>query len=102
MYLLILFLAFSMYGKNMFMTHGFNYSYSSYGSYGVEQTIFPIAWDVRSANNLILAWQDIYDVSTPNPVTAILAEAKESGFNAALLRSELTDKQFPLQPGDRS
>ncbi len=100
MYLLILFLAFSMYGKNMFMTHGFNYSYSSYGSYGVEQTIFPIAWDVRSANNLILAWQDIYDVSTPNPVTAILAEAKESGFNAALLRSELTDKQFPLQPGD--
>ncbi len=88
----------SAFSLNRWQTHGHNYSYTSYGS-SDSTVIFPVAWDVRSANNLILAWQDIYGFSS-NPVSEILEDSYKSGFNAALIRSELTDKQFPEQPGD--
>ena len=93
----VMFFAGTAFSLNRWQTHGHNYSYTSFGS--VDSTvIFPVAWDIRSANNLILVWQDIYGFSS-NPVSVILDDSYESGFNAALIRSELTDKQFPEQPG---
>lgn len=91
--------AFPLFGENMWQSHGHNYSYSSYSFPDEEKVIFPVAWDVRSANNLIMAWQNIYGISGSNPVLSILEESREFGFNTAIIRSELADKWFPDQTG---
>ena len=93
-------IAFPLFAENMWQSHGHNYSYYSYGSPEEEKVIFPVVWDVRSASDLLLTWQDIYGYTQPNPVYSILEESFESGFNTALVRAELTDKWFPEQPGD--
>ncbi len=99
-YLLLIFiLAVPLLGENMWETHGHNYSYHSYGSPDDEKVIFPVVWDIRSANDLVLIWQKIFGFSGGNPIYSILEESLESGFNTALVRSELTDKWFPDQPG---
>ncbi len=89
----------SLQAKNMWENHGYNYSYSSYGSSGAERTIFPIAWDVRSANNLLEIWREIYQIDRPSPILPILGDSYHSGFNAAIIRSELGDRWFPPIPG---
>lgn|GEM_PF-1603231 len=88
------------FGENRWESHGHNYSYTPAGFSGESRVIFPIVWDVRSANDLILAWQSIYEPIQPNPVIPILQEALECGFNTALVRSELENTWFPEQPGD--
>lgn len=88
------------FAENLWQTHGHNFSYASSTIPGVETVIFPVAWDVRSANDLILIWQDIYSIASSNPIDAILQESYNSGFNAAVVRSELSEKWFPEQPGD--
>jgi len=87
-----------VFGKNMWETHGHNFSYSPFGS-GEQKVMFPVAWDVRSANGLLNTWLRLYSPSLANPVYAILRESMENGFNTAVVRAELTDKWFPEQPG---
>ena len=99
-YLLLMFiLVVPLLGENMWESHGHNYSYHSYGSPDDEKVIFPVVWDIRSANDLVLIWQKIFGISGGNPIYSILEESFESGFNTALVRAELTDKWFPDQPG---
>ncbi len=89
----------SLFGENMWQKHGHNYSYHSQTSPEEETVIFPVVWDVRSASNLVNIWRDIYDFPQFNPIHSILEESFESGFNTALVRSELTDLWVPDNPG---
>jgi len=99
-YLFLLFiLAIPLLGENMWQSHGHNYSYHSYDSSDDEKVIFPVVWDVRSANDLVLIWQKIFGIAGGNPIYSILEESFDCGFNAALVRAELADKWFPEQPG---
>ena len=82
---------------NQWQTHGHNYTYTSLSA--GEVTIFPVAWDIRSANDLILTWQSVYDRNLSDVIHNILQESQESGFNSAIVRSELTVKWFPEIPG---
>jgi hypothetical protein len=93
-------LAVTSFGENRWESHRYNYSYTPADSPGESRVIFPIAWDIRSASNLILAWQRIYEPAQSNPILPILQEAMESGFNTAVVRSELGDMWFPEQPGE--
>ncbi len=82
---------------NLWQTHGHNYSYTSPTAGKV--TIFPVAWDIRSANDLILTWQSLYNRNLSDIIHNILEESQENGFNSAIVRSELTVKWFPEIPG---
>ncbi len=96
--LLTLVLTLSLQAKNMCENHGYNYSYYSPAS-AKQEVVFPVVWDIRSANNLIITWQRIFGFSDRNPIYSILEESYEHGFNAALVRAELSDVWFPEQPG---
>ena len=89
----------SLFAENMWKKHGHNYSYHSQSSPEEETVIFPVIWDVRSANDHVNKWRDIYGFSQFNPIHSILEESFESGFNTALVRSELTDFRVPANPG---
>ncbi len=83
-------------GANMWAAHGHNYTLPSSGG---EGTIFPVVWDIRSANSLLSDWHRIYGPGELNPIYGILQEASESGINTVMIRSELGDKWFPELPG---
>ncbi|MCK5786353.1 MAG: T9SS type A sorting domain-containing protein [Candidatus Sabulitectum sp.] len=97
--LILLLITLPLSGENRWESHGHNYSYSSFSSPDEVNTIFPVAWDIRSASDLVLVWQRIFGISDGNPIHSILEESIECGFNTVLVRAELTDKWFPDQPG---
>ncbi len=83
-------------GANMWSAHGHNYSYPASGG---GRTIFPVVWDVRSANSLLSDWHRIYGPGELNPIYGIFQEAYDSGINSLIIRSELGNKWFPEMPG---
>ncbi len=73
----------------MWESHGVNFSYVRPGT--IQRIInFPVTWDIRSAGHIYREYCDIYGItSTSDPVMELLAEAGQSGFNTAMIRSEL-------------
>ena len=95
----LLVLALSLQGANMWTSHGHNYSYFSTNHPGSEVTYFPVVWDMRTANSLLLDWHRLYSPGQLNPVFEIIEDAAASGINTVIVRSELGDRWFPEMPG---
>ncbi len=76
-------------GKNMWEIHGHNFSYSPYGSAGERTVVFPVAWDVRSANNLLNSWKEAS--------TLLLCgqNLQTSGFPSSPVRMETSFFRLP-------
>lgn len=79
----------------MWTSHGHNYSYLSTNQPGREVTYFPVIWDLRSANSLLLDWHRLYAPGQLNPIFAIVEDAASSGINTVIVRAELGSRWFP-------
>ena len=66
-----------------------NFSYTRPGTFEVV-TMFPVVWDVRSTGHVYREYLDAYGLPhREDPVLSLLVEAQQSGFNTAIVRSEL-------------
>lgn len=83
----------------MWSSHGHNYSYAPSGAPEEEVTYFPVIWDMRTANTLLMDWERLYSPELPGVVNRIIEDAASSGINTVIVRSELGDKWFPEIPG---
>jgi len=79
----------TLHAENMWQSHGVNFSYVRPGT-DQRVSVFPVVWDIRSTGNIYREYCDVYDISpSVDPVMELLTEAAQSGFNAAMMRSEL-------------
>ncbi|MCK4671642.1 MAG: hypothetical protein KAT47_03800 [Candidatus Aegiribacteria sp.] len=58
--------------------------------------MFPVVWDIRSTGHVYREYLDAYGLATrEDPVLSLLVEARHSGFNTAIVRSELWFQEVP-------
>ncbi len=58
--------------------------------------MFPIAWDIRGTGLIYSDYLDVYGLPhREDPVLSLLEEAQQSGFNTAIVRSELWCQDVP-------
>lgn len=75
--------------------HGVNFKYTRPGTFE-KITMFPVVWDVRGTGLVYRDYVDAYGLPhRVDPVLSLLAEAQQSGFNAAIVRSELSRLDVP-------
>ncbi len=75
--------------------HGVNFSYTRPGTFEIV-TMFPVVWDVRGTGLVYCDYLDAYSIPHPeDPVLSLLVEAQQSGFNTAIVRSELSRLAVP-------
>ncbi len=73
----------------MWEYHGVNFSCVVPGT-DDTLTMFPIIWDIRSTGNIYRDYCEIYNIDPlTDPVIELLDDAMQSGFNTAMMRSEL-------------
>lgn len=93
--LLLLVLAGCLSAGNKWQRHGVNFSLTRPGTFEVV-TVFPIIWDIRSTGHVYREYLDAYGFPhREDPVISLLVEAQESGFNTAIVRSELWYQDVP-------
>jgi hypothetical protein len=85
----LLLLASASLAENMYSSHGNNYTYQPPGQHQYVVS-FPVVWDVRSAGEYYRQYLCDYGIQSDwDPVLELLEEARESGFNTAMIRGEL-------------
>ena len=93
--LLVLVLAGCLSAGNKWQLHGVNFSYTRPGTFETV-TMFPVVWDIRSTGHIYREYLDAYGLTCQeDPVLSLLVEAGQSGFNAAIVRSELWYQEVP-------
>ncbi len=92
---LVLVLAGCLSAGNKWQLHGVNFSYTRPGTFE-KVTMFPVVWDIRSTGHVYREYLDAYGLSPrEDPVLSLLVEAQQSGFNTAIVRSELWYQDVP-------
>ncbi|MCD4846894.1 MAG: hypothetical protein K8R76_01740 [Candidatus Aegiribacteria sp.] len=93
--MLVLVLAGCLSAGNKWQLHGVNFSYTRSGTFE-RVTMFPVVWDIRSTGHVYREYLDAYSLPHgEDPVLSLLAEAQQSGFNTAIIRSELWYQEVP-------